>query len=55
MITAMTFLMILLAIAGVLSAAAAVSMFTDGGGQRFRTPPASHVEDLRFRAPGSVL
>ncbi len=55
MIAAMTFLMILLAIAGVLSVATIVLMFNDGRGRLLRTPPASHVEDARFRAPGAVL
>ena len=51
----MIVLMLLLAIAGVLSAATIVLLLNDGRGHCFRCPPASHVEDTRFRAPGAVL
>ncbi|MDO9497070.1 MAG: hypothetical protein Q7J48_15300 [Nocardioides sp.] len=50
----MIFLMLLLAIAAALSVATIVMLLNDGRGC-LRCPPASHVEDPRFRAPGAVL
>lgn len=49
MITAMTFLMILLAIAAVLSIQTLRFALRDGRGPQ--RPPTSHFEDPRFRSP----
>jgi hypothetical protein len=49
MITAMTFLIILLAIAAVLSVEAVRLVIRDGRGPQ--RPPASHYEDPRFDSP----
>ena len=49
MITAMTFLMILLLIAVAMSAKSIHLIARDGRGPQ--RPPVSHFEDARFRAP----
>ncbi|MCW2843443.1 MAG: hypothetical protein JWN22_1359 [Nocardioides sp.] len=49
MIAAMTFIVILLAIAAVLSFEAIRLVIHDGRGPQ--RPPASHFEDPRFRSP----
>jgi hypothetical protein len=50
-ITAMTFLIVFLAVATALAIEAVRLVLHDGpGAQR---PPASHVDDPRFRSPGS--
>jgi hypothetical protein len=46
----MTTLIILLAMAAVLSAAAIRAAILDGRGPQY--PPTSHFEDPRFQAPG---
>ena len=49
MITAMTFIILLLAVAAVLSAATVRRVFTDGQGSQ--RPPVSHFQDPDFTAP----
>lgn len=49
MITAMTFLMILLAVVALLSIEAIRLLIHDGRGPQ--RPPVSHFEDPRFRSP----
>jgi hypothetical protein len=49
MITAMTYLMLLLLIAAAMSVATIRLIVHDGRGPQ--RPPASHYEDARFRAP----
>ncbi len=49
MITAMTYLIILLAIVALLSVEAVRLLIHDGRGPQ--RPPASHFEDPRFRSP----
>lgn len=51
MITAMTFLMILLVIALAMSVATVVLSVRDGRGPQ--RPPVSHLEDRRFQAPSA--
>ena len=49
MITAMTFLLILLVVAAVLVAATVRNIVTDGQGSK--RPPVSHFQDPDFMAP----
>ena len=49
MITAMTFIIILLAVAALLSADTVRRVFTDGQGSQ--RPPVSHFQDPDFIAP----
>jgi len=51
MITAMTFLLILLAVAAILSVATVVRVITDGRGPN--RPPVSHFQDPSFLAPSA--
>jgi len=51
MITAMTFLLILLAVAAILSADTVRRVITDGRGPQ--RPPVSHFEDPTFLSPSA--